>query len=249
MSTLWPRLAAPIARSLFSDLQVSDPPGRIAVAELRHPTATFASTGGSRASEADLRRVRDAIVATAERFGYPDRANDPIRFDREMAVALLEAMPMPEGEALVRDVWSHLALVTAPDVTYWRFVRNPGDTWNAERWVCTDRTRHMYARLWWQARQLTMQTETGRDTSLLDGLTESELNHLTERTTIGGYAPLVQALARAVISLPPERRQRDIVRQAALLLLRRTAVVDPCSLDPAQVQRLVDHAVADANRL
>jgi len=159
---------------------------------------------------------------------------------------MIDVMPMTDGEGLVRPVWSHVALVLAPDVTRWRIVRNPDDHWNVERWVCTDRPRQMFSRLWWQARQLTSVVDGCRDTSLLDGLTESEMNHLTERTTIGGFAPLVQALARTVISMSDHDRQRGVIRQAALLMLRRVAVVDPMSLDPIQIQALADNAVADA---
>lgn len=249
MSILWPRLEPPIARARFEALQTSPPSAWPQTADLRHPAATFASTGGVRAGDSDLASLREAIVSTARNHGFPGRSESHIPFDREMAVALHDAMPMVDGEALVRSVWSHVALVVAPDVTHWRFVRNPGDRWNPERWVCTDRTRHMFARLWWQARQLTIVDGASRDTSLLDGLTESELNHLTERTTIGGYAPLVQELARAVIELPPNLRQRDLVRQAALLLLRRAGAVDPYSLSREQLRCLVADAIGAAGDL
>lgn len=205
---------------------------------------TYASTGGIRASHVELEGVRHAIIETAGDHGFPG-AGDMIAFDRAMAIRLLDLMSMADGEALQRPVWSGTSLVLVPDVTYWRFVRDH-DKWNAERWVCTDRTRHMIARLWWQARQLTTPTPDGRDSTLLDGLSESELNHLTERTSIGGCAPLVRAMANAVLGLPPEQRQREIVREGALLLLRRIGAVDPCSLTEAQLTAVALGALAAA---
>lgn len=243
MKRLWPRLEQPIAAALLDELSRRTPEEVFRSAAVSHPATTYASTGGIRVSEADLGHVRDVILETAAAHGFPDRSGDPIAFDRAMAVRLIDLMPMADGEALLRPVWSFTSLVLAPDVTYWRFVRRH-DRWNAERWVCTDRTRHMFARLWWQARQLTVETPEGRDSGLLDGLSESELNHLTERTSIGGYGPLVRAMARAVLALPSEQRQRDVVRESALVLLRRIGVVDPYSLSEDQLASLTASAVS-----
>lgn len=244
MSRLWPRLEHPIATALLAELQARTPDEVRSAHAISHPAVTYASTGGIRVNSADLEALRAAIIETAGAHGFPD-AGDPIAFDRAMAVRLLDIMPMADGEALQRPVWSFVALVLAPDVTYWRFVRDH-DKWNAERWVCTDRTRHMFARLWWQARQLTVPTSDGRDSSLLDGLSESELNHLTERISIGGCGPLVRAMAGAVLRLPPEHRQRDVVRQGSLRLLRATGAIDPYSLSEDQLNALAGRAINEA---
>lgn len=244
MSRLWPRLEQSIASTRLADLKQRSPEAVRTSFALAHPGVTYASTGGVRAAEAELATLRDAIVDVAEAHGFP-QPGDAIAFDRALAVRLLDVMPMADGEALQRPVWSFLALVLAPDVTYWRFVRDH-DKWNDERWVCTDRTRHMFARLWWQARQLTVPTANGRDSSLLDGLTESELNHLTERTSIGGCGPLVRAMARAVLSLPAQYRQRDVVREGALRLLRMTGAIDPYSLEEGQLAVVAERALREA---
>lgn len=241
MSRLWPRLEQPIAVALLGELQQRTPDEVRASAALTHPAVTYASTGGIRASDVELEGVRHAILETAGAHGYPG-VGDMIAFDRAMAVRLLDLMSMADGEALQRPVWSFTSLVLVPDVTYWRFVRDH-ERWNAERWVCTDRTRHMFARLWWQARQLTTLSDDGRDSTLLDGLSESELNHLTERTSIGGCGRLVRAMARAVIAVPSEQRQRDVVRESALLLLRRIGAVDPYSLTEHQLEAMAASVV------
>lgn len=243
MSLLWPHLDRALAEPLFASLV--DAHARPIVGEMRHPAQTYASSGGSRATPDDLARLRDGIVEVAVAHGFPVDRSRAIDFDRALAPRLLTLMPMPTGEALTKPVWSFVSLVVAPDVTYWRFV-DPRREWNVERWVCSDRTRHMFARLWWQARQLTVPTSDGLDARLLDGLTESELNHLTERVSIGGCGPLVRAMAGAVLDLPARQRHRGVVRNGALRLLRLVAVVDPYSLDDAQLAALARRALDEA---
>lgn len=246
MSVLWPRLSPTIAGELITTFRDLDLNEIESAAATSHPSQTFASSGGARATERQIAALKDTIHGVAETHGYPQPAGDAarVRFDRELAPLLLDHMPMADGEALNRDVWSFTSVVVAPHITHWRFVR--GSAWNMERWVCTDRTRHMFARCWWQAKQLTLPVEGGRDTTLLDALSESELNHVTERTSIGGCAPLAQALARAVTAIPDGGNRRETARQACLLLLRRTAVIDPYTLDVDQLDRLAEESVAAA---
>jgi hypothetical protein len=55
-----------------------------------------------------------------------------------------------------------------------------------------------------------------------------------------------QALAGAILQLSDEERKRNVVRNAALRLLRLTAVVDPYSLDGAQLEVLAGRALSEA---
>lgn len=243
MTLLWPRLELPVAQKELDALRLLDLDALRHVATTAHPAQRFASTGGGRASADALSEVRDVVVAAADLFDYPAEASPAKRvmFDRYLAPRLYEAMPMPVGEALTRAVWNFTSVVLAPDVTAWRFGHR-----NTERWLCSDRTRHMFSRLWWHAAQLTSEGSEGRDTELLDGLTESDLNQMLERTVIGGYRPLVIALASAVLALDENDRSRGVVREAALRLLRLTAVVDPYGLRAEQLSTLIAQAVDEA---
>lgn len=241
---LWPRLPQYVGRSLVKGYRSMSTEELTKQAAVSHSEQTYASSGGVRATPQQLRAVRDVIEQVAKSHGFPDPPTDPVRFDRDLAPALLDVMPMVDGEALNRDVWTFTATVLAPDITYWRFVR--GESWNLERWVCTDRTRHMFARLWWQARQLTTPTESGRDTALLDSLSESELNHITERTSIGGCAPLARALVRRLMAAQIPGNRREVVRNSCLLLLRLMAFVDPYALEDDDLDRLADAAISAA---
>ncbi|WP_350274845.1 hypothetical protein [Kribbella sp. HUAS MG21] len=136
-------------------------------------------------------------------------------------------MDITWAEAGTRSIWSFVALVPLPEVTYWRF----GVT-NVERWVATDLTRHTWARLWWQA------VVFESDPELLGLLTESDLNQLLERRAIGGDPRLVRCIARAVVQGDlagiPRRR---VIRDVSQRLVRHLAFVDVRALD---VRTLID---------
>lgn len=243
MTTLWPRVDAAVGETLLAEIRSSDLGQLTTRAATSHPAQRWASVGGSRADDEKLGAVRREMTAAAERHGYPDRGPDAerIAFDRELAVSLVDVMPMPVAEALDRAVWNFTTLVLAPDVTFWRF-----GTSNAERWICSDRTRHMFSRLWWQANQLTTRDGDVRVAALLQVFSESDLNQMLERTSIGGCRPLLMAFASALASLDESERSRGLIREAGLRLLRLTSVVDPYGLSEVQLAATVDRAVGDA---
>jgi hypothetical protein len=231
MNELWPRMSGPLARASFEQL------GGMGIRELAassradHPQETFAATGGVRARPGDIERFAKAVRDTAMEFGYPERAGDQdrIAFDRAAAEVVYRAMTVTTVEASNRGVWNFLAVVVMPDVTQWRFGRD-----NVERWVATDLTRHMFSRLWWQALTFGSPTEVGGiDFSLLRRLSESDLNQLTERRSIGGNPRLARALARAV--LESDAARREVIREVTPKLRRRLAFIDFSSLSDSQI--------------
>lgn len=240
MTLLWPRLNQAAAEARLRELRAMDAASLAQAWRVSHPAQTYASTGGARATDANLRSVREVVVDVACDHGYPGPVGDPVKFDRRLAPRLFAAMPMAVGEASARQLWNFVSIVLAPDVTAWRF-----GFANLERWLCSDRTRHTFARLWWHACLLTTPTENGRDTSLLDRLSESDLNQLLERTSIGGSRPLVRSLARAIVDLHPSARTREVVRDASLRVLRLMSIVDFSAIDQASVDEIVDGLVAE----
>ena len=233
MSVLWPRLASSAATAVYTEMcDTGDTPAP----SRRHPAQIFAATGGRRATDDDIDKVRELITTTAQSNGFGGDAGqtDLIRFDRQLAPLLVEQMGVVPAEASNKLVWSFLTLVVAPDVTAWRFGYA-----NRERWVCTDLTRHMFSRLWWQAFLLTTKLGDARDTTLLDQLSESDLNQLLERTRLGGQRPLVQAIAKAVIAAPADIARRDLIREVSLRMLRRMAHTEHMSLTEAQLELAV----------
>lgn len=235
VSTLWPRLAGPIASAILdraAGVSIVDLRG---LSALEHPAQIYAPTGGTRALQSQIAAVQRVMREVAEGFGYPSVVDSPetrVRFDRAAAPRLLATMELLPAEAGVREVWSFLATVVLPDVTAWRF----GDR-NRERWIASDLTRHMFARLWWQAWVFGEQSATGAISfDLLDRLSESDLNQLLERRNIGGNPPLARNLAKALLARQDtDVAWRDLVRDATCRVLRRLAYIDVLALDEGQM--------------
>lgn len=157
-----------------------------------------------------------------------------------------KTMNITAVEAATRGVWSFLSVVAMPDITQWRFPNR-----NVERWIATDLTRHMFARLWWQATTFVVVTEAGHDYSLLRSLSESDLNQITERRSIAGVTPLARSIARVALDLGSTDSRRAVFREAVPRLRRLMAFVDFATLSDDQLDdrvRSVFGAAASAVR-
>lgn len=224
MTRLWPRLNPALARALLVDLGGHSVARLARLAAPEHPQVTYAATGGSRATRNDIATLAETLRRTADEFGYPRPGDEAERigFDRAAAETLYAGMDVTTVEAAHRGVWNFLALVAAPDLVQWRFGRG-----NAERWVATDLTRHMFSRLWWQALTFGQPVSDGRlDYTLLRGLGESDLNQLTERRSIGGNPRLARAIARLVLAGSGQVSRRELLRDITPRLRRRLAFID-----------------------
>lgn len=235
MSLLLPRLPAPAASALLDAGMDS------AVASTAHRAQLYAPIGGRRISDRELSSLRDHLLELARRHGFPGASNDAerIAFDRAAADLMNRELEMTWAEAGARDVWTWLACVLLPDLTLWRF----GDR-NRERWIASDLTRHTWSRLWWQA------VVFGAGSPLIRELSESDLNQLLERRTIGGDPRLVQSLAEAVVRTATSTSlgRRVLIRDASARLRRRLAFIDARSLDEDQLRQFCSDIVAESAR-
>lgn len=247
MTELWPRLGLAPATVAYRALEGE--PAQLAVAaRTKHPQMTYAATGGRRIGETGVRQLAEAVRANAEDFGYPYEVDtaDLVRFDRVAAETVHKTMNITAVEAGTRGVWSFLSVVAMPDITQWRFPNR-----NVERWIATDLTRHMFARLWWQATTFVVVTEAGHDYSLLRSLSESDLNQITERRSIAGVTPLARSIARVALDLGSTDSRRAVFREAVPRLRRLMAFVDFATLSDDQLDdrvRSVFGAAASAVR-
>ncbi|WP_204291771.1 hypothetical protein [Micromonospora gifhornensis] len=187
-------------------------------------------------------RVRDLIDSVSllgQKYGFPGSAGPEARvaFDRSAAALLRSRMDLSWAEAGNRDLWSFISLVALPHLTMWRFGAE-----NRERWVATDLTRHTWARLWWQAVVF-----AGHE-GILAALTESDLNQLLERRSIGGDPRLVREIARAVTQLSGSTPRRKVIRDVTLRLMRYLAFVDVRALADQQVRDLCSALTAETLR-
>lgn len=240
MNQLWPRLSAGGGRQLLEELVES---GEAFQAGANvHPLQTFAATGGSRVTPKTVTALADIIDEIARRKGYPDASPsaDRIAFDREAAEAIFGFMDVTAFEASQPGVWTFLSVVAMPEITQWRFGFD-----NRERWIASDLTRHMFARLWWQAFTFGQPILGGGvDYRLLRSLSESDLNQLTERRSLGGNHRLARAVAAELAAHP--KRGRAIIRHVARKLRRLGAFIDFASLSDNDIRATVRTALLDA---
>jgi hypothetical protein len=230
MNELWPRLSTGAARIEFDAIRSVDPvrlQGTTA-----HPHQTFAATGGVRVERAIVSELAEKIEELATQRGHPKptAVESRIDFDRAAAESLFGTMNITAFEASQHGVWNFLALVVMPRITWWRF-----GTDNVERWVASDLTRHMFSRLWWQAFTFGIpQRDGSTDYALLKALSESELNQLTERKSLGGNHRLVRAIAKELQTITTSRR--DMLRPLATKIRRLTPFVDFSALTDSQME-------------
>ncbi|GAA3386750.1 DUF6339 family protein [Cryptosporangium minutisporangium] len=245
---LYPRLTPLAARARLSQFTGRNIDELRDGAEPRHPDMYFAATGGVPAASEHLDRLagrfRDAVMA----HGYPGTATDTDRTaaDRTLASVMVDQMRLEPAEASARDLWTFLAIQVIPDVVAWRW---PSAT-NEQRWICTDITRHALGRLWWQAFTLATPTTDGRaDCTLLARLSESDLNQIFERRSIGGRPALARALARAVTNpdlTPPHIARRRVIRDVTKRVRRLLPFTLFMALHEEQLQARVDELVRDS---
>lgn len=232
MTTLYPRLPLPVAEVLMAKAEELQ-------AEVEHPSQVFAPIGGRRATQVDIRSLADKVRALAGDFGFPGPLTkvESTEFDRKTSQLLVASMDMSWSEASSKEVWSFLALVALPEVTRWRF-----GTTNRERWIGMDLTRHTWARAWWRGTVF-----SGR-IDLLAELTESDLNQILERRSIGGDPRLAVGLADALIRAGDADgvSRRALIRDSSARLRRRLAFIDPRALEDAALIDLCDSQIHES---
>ncbi|PPG12884.1 hypothetical protein C5D36_14470 [Rathayibacter sp. AY1C6] len=223
---IWPRLSRAIAAGEWDRVKNDGSASGRQLIRDAHWRAI-----GNRADEQEFETLRERVTALAESHGFPDSAGDDLgRFDREAAFVVRELIDVPFAEAATGDVWSFVSFAVLPDVTEWRFGHR-----NKERWIGSDLTRHTWARLWWQGEAFRQEPE------LLGPLSESDLNQLFERRSIGGDSALVRALARSFVTVTGDRRA--IVRDATKRIRRLLAFVQTPALDEDEIRALADEVV------
>lgn len=221
MNKLWPRLPLGVAVTL----QKSVEQGEDLTPLLDHEKCYYAPLG-TRTTTGQRAELREAILGIAKSKDFPGIASDAAlaEFDLEVTSMLHDAMPMAWSEAGSREVWSFIALVLVPDVTKWRWQHRLDDV-NRERWICSDMTRHTWARLWWRHIQVE------GDYRVLARLGESGLNQFLERRdTIGASPDLIRRLASHLDPLLDGKDDRALIRDVGRRVLRQMAFVDDAAL-------------------
>ncbi|MEV6846566.1 DUF6339 family protein [Actinoplanes sp. NPDC051411] len=214
----------------------------------RHPDMYYAATGGEPASVEHLTRLADKLRDSVTHHGYPHPGTEASRIaaDRALAAAMIDNMCLRPAEAAAKDLWTFLAVQLVPDVVAWRWQSPTSE----QRWICSDITRHALGRLWWQAYTLGVVTADGStDIALLQRLSESDLNQIFERRTIGGRPALARAIVRAVTEpdlAPPHIARRRVIRDVTKRVRRLLPFTLFLTLDDERLQARVDDLVRES---
>jgi hypothetical protein len=245
---LFPRLTLIAAKNLAVELAQLSPHEAQQRSAVSHPAATFAPTGGSRVSTANLTELQSGIRALACSCGYPAQTDANYRrFDTDGARFLVTQMPVTASEASRQDVWAFIACVLLPDLVRWRFPGREGTTVE-ERFLGGARgIRNALGRLWWRGYLLGADGADGW--SGLGFLGEDELVQLMERPNLSGDVHLLRTIAntfRGCIDGVATSERETLMREATKRLRRRLAYVATTTLNPRQVSDLVREVFLEA---
>jgi hypothetical protein len=247
---LFPRLISRFAQAEFEKQVGLLPEERNG--STQHVMAVWPATGAQRMSNDDLEALRNSLLAVARDLGYPAPIASSVlnQVDLRWASVLHQSSLSP-AEASFPDVWSFIALVLVPELTWWRAA---GST-NVERFVGSDLTRHTWARLWWRAHLFTFglaEPKFGWALWRDSAIGEAELDQIQTRR--GGYGRCPKAFRALVRAYPDVTAAADELgfdrrvfwRQAYLRwVLRLGAFLDFSGLPEDQVQGLLTRLISE----
>lgn len=241
---LLPRLHPLGVRHLLSDLdwlRSADLDARI---ERATRFLSWASSGGSRASDAHLKELRDGLGQLADDHGFPAGSTMRQRaaFDAACAAWLVEKGPVTGGEALRDDIWAFVACCIAPDICAWRF-----EGAHPERFA--GGVRNTFQRLWLRGRVLDTGVDSDDRWKLVRELPEDATVQIVERPSIAADSRLARAIAEAWVATLPDAgavRMEGVTRAAVRQLRITNEIICLAALDDGQLQTAVRDAFASA---
>lgn len=250
MTTLYPRLPPGPARRLFDEISPLPIEQLQARGVAEHPATVYTPIGGERATSRKMQQIRDDLQRIAVDAGYPGSPSIEQRTAFDIAVAryLHAETDIVPAEAGSRDggIWAHLALVTAPNIAFWRFPDPPGD-----RILGTDLTRHVFARLWWRAHLVhDLADPTGDPYQLLTVLGEAGIDQILARRRLLGQSPyLFRAVLRAWSTVDRgELAERMLLQDFLKRLLRLVPFLSFEALSSEQLESQLHAIIAEAQK-
>jgi hypothetical protein len=242
---LFPRLTTAAARRLLADAAaLASEPGR--ARRDGEAGATWAASGGRRATLDELMEIRTAIVELAEACGFPDGGDRVSRaaFDAHCTAWWGEADALSLGEALRDDVWTWLAVALLPDVVRWRF-----QGLSAERFL--GGVRNTFQRQWMRARAFDRGEGVEARWRLVERLPEDALVQVMERPSVGSQPELARAIGEVWLKQsegPQGPPSEDLTRAAVrdLRILNETQLLAGLEADDRQAVVAATFAAAAA---
>ncbi|MFC1545200.1 DUF6339 family protein [Gemmatimonadota bacterium] len=241
---LFPRLSTTIANELVEELRLLSIERLIAKADYRHPQSVFASTGGSRVKETQLKKLIHDLRCIAGEVGYPQKRdrNYSSRFDTEAGILLHTKMDISASEAANNQMWQFMTCVCVPDLVLWRFKPKREEGITPERFMGGN--RNLLRRLWWRAEVL-FDAENEDEYWILKELGEDNLVQVMERPRIYGDTRLSLTGCRIFIesfSSPialQTRKRQDVMRDYQARILRLSPIISFQALSQDDLEALL----------
>jgi hypothetical protein len=218
-------------------------PGPTSPLDFAEVGLSYADSGGMRAPDSVLFRLREDVVSLATADGFPKDAGAASRahFDAVCTIYLAEHRHLKSGEALRDDVWAFIASVLLPDVTLWRFSSRTTDRFHGGE-------RNMFQRLWYRGTTFDRGVQHQSRWELVERLTEDAFAQIIERPSIRSDRRLARAIAEGWIRANPVAgaSMERIMRRAVRELRVRNEIQVLSALPERDLAELIDLKFRDA---
>ena len=259
MSWLFPQIPRPHAEQLI-ELFNADPANRCFTG-FDHPQRFYQASGGDRLPDRELQTVRDAILAIAGRFGFPDqpptstRNRDYARFEAEVAEWFAGWSALDTGRSGVtaettrRDWWTYLTLIVLPEVACWRWVsETQGNLLKHERFLGGG--RNTFQRIHRRVLCLDRGPQHSDRFGLIRDLKEDDFSAILERPSLSSSPRIARILAEELLRMRARltasgwglSQQQSVYRQAIKDLCAYGIVTVFDFLDDDQLSNVVSGA-------
>jgi hypothetical protein len=234
-----------VAEALLPGLALARPEDLDPGDEFRHPQVITQPTGGLPITDALLKQLRELIVTSARRHGFPgSRPTSFLGFELEVAEALAQWPPLwnaqgePSGEALRNDCWTFITILVLPDVALWRWPakgdeESPGSrSWKGRM---VGGGRNAFQRIFRRVMCLDRGLEHPDRWGLIRSLQEDDFSAILERPGLSSNREVAVCLGEEYLAMKQRLSQlaasvrQDVYRQATKAI-RAYGVVQPLDL-------------------
>lgn len=245
MTLLIPQIPSGVAEALLSELALARPEDLDPRDDFRYSQAITQPTGGLPISDDLLKQLREAIVISARKFGFPSaRPSSFLDFELEVAEALAQWAPLwsaqgvPSGEALRNDCWTFITVVVLPDVALWRWPAkgdegSPGSrSWRGRM---VGGTRNAFQRIFRRVMCLDRGEGHPDRWGLIRRLQEDDFSAILERPGLSSNRDIAVCLGEEYLAMKDRLGhltaavRQDVYRQATKAI-RAYSVVQPLDL-------------------
>jgi hypothetical protein len=260
MTLLIPQIPSGVAEALLPALALAKPDAMEPGDEFRHSQTIVQPTGGLPISDVLLKQLRDPIVTSARKHGFPgSRPTSFLDFELDVAEVLANWPPLwkgqgtPSGEALRNDCWTFITVVVLPDVALWRWPAKSDESGPGSRsWRgrMVGGTRNTFQRIFRRVMCLDRGEEHPDRWGLIRRLQEDDFSAILERPGLSSNREIAVCLGEEYLAMKQRLSQltaairQDVYRQATKAI-RAYGVVQPLDLMSAENRA---HLIQDAFR-